>query len=84
MRRVRNRKKRYMAMRERREGVIRMTMIQEGMMPLRFHVQGRFGVVDLRIYGYDKIYVPDNCPKRGVAARSRYKTFVSESDVEDF
>ena len=40
--------------------------------------------MDLRIYGYDKIYVPDNCPKRGVAARSRYKTFVSESDVEDF
>ncbi len=34
-------------------------------------------------YGYGQIYVPDDCCK-GRVAKSRYITFVSKSDVEEF
>jgi hypothetical protein len=34
-------------------------------------------------YGYGQFYVPDDCHK-GRVAKSRYRTFVSESDVEEF
>jgi hypothetical protein len=33
-------------------------------------------------YGYEQIYVPDDCPK-GHVTKSRYSTPVSESDVEE-
>ena len=33
--------------------------------------------------GFGQIYVPDDFPK-GRVTKSRYRTFVSESDVEDF
>jgi hypothetical protein len=43
---------------------------------------GKVGPPSLK-YGYGEIYVPDDCPK-GRVAKSRYRTFVSESDVEEF
>ena len=64
--RVRSRKKRDTTMTERREGVIRMTMIPEGIMELRFHVQGRFGLVDLLLSNMDmdKFMYQMTAPKR--------------------
>ena len=42
---------------------------------------GRGGPPSLK-YGYRQMYVPDDCPKARVA-KSRYRTFVLKSDVEE-
>ena len=42
----------------------------------------RGGPLSLK-YGFGHIYVPDDFPK-GRVAKSRYRTFVSKSDVEEF
>jgi hypothetical protein len=35
------------------------------------------------MYGYGQMYVPDDC-RKGCLAKSRYRTFESKSDVEEF
>jgi hypothetical protein len=57
-----------------------------GMVPLSIHQQASFGKVGLLVLSMvmEKcMYQPDDCPKLPVG-ESRYKTFVSDNEVETF